>query len=78
MVETRVSLRLRMQREKKLDCPRGCIVQGKHVKMDKLTNGKYIIDKCPICEGVWLDKDEIQAITKQSFWAYVKNYWRKD
>lgn len=68
-METSVSIRKRMQEEKKLQCPR-CAVP-----MEKLTNGKYIIDKCSTCFGVWLDKGEIQSISKQGFFQYVKDYW---
>ena len=56
--------------EKNIECPK-C-----HVKMLKLTNGKEIIDKCPKCGGIFLDKDEIKKINKQGFIKYVMKYWR--
>lgn len=59
-------------REKTIKCPK-C-----KVNMKKLTNGKHVIDKCPKCEGVFLDKAEINSIKKQGFFQYVRNYWRKE
>jgi Zn-finger nucleic acid-binding protein len=44
----------------------------------KLTNGHYIIDKCPKCEGIFLDKDEIDVAHKIGFVTYVMDYFRKD
>lgn len=55
-----------------IDCPK-C-----EVEMEKLSNGKYIIDKCPECKGVFLDKEEIDNIGKQGFVRYVLNYFMKD
>ena len=57
--------------EKIIRCPK-C-----NVDMEKLTNGRYIIDRCPKCEGVFLDKGEISSISKQGFIAYVHNYFRR-
>lgn len=55
-----------------IECPK-C-----EVEMEKLSNGKYIIDKCPVCEGVFLDKEEINNIGKQGFLSYIWNYFRRD
>ena len=49
-----------------------------NVEMKKLSNGKYIIDKCPDCEGIFLDKEEITNIGKQGFIRYMLNYFKKD
>jgi Zn-finger nucleic acid-binding protein len=49
-----------------------------NVDMTKLTNGKYVIDKCPQCGGIFLDKDEIDAAHKVGFVTYVKDYFRRD
>lgn len=59
-------------KEKIIKCPK-C-----DVDMQKITNGKYVIDKCPKCEGVFLDKEEIININKQGFFSYMKNYFKKD
>lgn len=53
-----------------IKCPR-C-----QVDMKKMSNGKYVIDKCPKCGGLFLDKGEIQNISKQGFISYVLNYFR--
>jgi Zn-finger nucleic acid-binding protein len=63
---------MEVKMEKKLKCPR-C-----KEFMDKLTNGKYIIDKCPSCKGIWLDKDEIVRINKQGLISYIADYFRRD
>jgi len=60
-----------MKQEKIIKCPK-C-----RVNMDKKSNGKYIIDECPKCKGVFLDKEEIDNIGKQGFFKYALNYWRK-
>lgn len=66
-----------MEREKKMieeliKCPK-C----KETTMEKITNGKYIIDKCPKCGGVYLDKEEIEAMKNMNIWTYLKNYLKK-
>lgn len=45
-----------MGRETTLTCPKdGSILIKEH-------NNEIIIDRCPICKGVWLDAGEIEAI----------------
>ena len=61
-----------MKEEKIIKCPK-C-----HVNMLKLTNGKYVIDKCPKCEGIFLDKNEVDVAHKIGFVTYVMDYFRKD
>lgn len=61
-----------MKKEKIIKCPK-CLVD-----MVKLTNGKYIIDKCPSCKGIFLDKNEIDTAHKIGFVTYVLDYFRKD
>lgn len=58
--------------EKIIKCPK-C-----HINMIKLSNGKYVIDKCPKCEGIFLDKNEIDVAHKIGFMTYVMDYFRKD
>lgn len=62
----------RMDKEKKISCPKCGII------MDKLTNGRYIIDKCPKCNGVYLDAGEVYTAGKQGFIAYILDYFRRD
>jgi Zn-finger nucleic acid-binding protein len=57
--------------EKVIKCPK-CVVD-----MEKLSNGKYVIDRCPKCEGVFLDKGEMHNISRQGFISYVRNYFRR-
>lgn len=49
------------------------------VVMLKLQNNKgVVIDKCPRCEGIFLDKGELVSIRKLGFFHYVSNYFRRD
>lgn len=61
-----------IRREPIIKCPK-CLVD-----MIKQTNGKYIIDLCPKCGGIFLDKDEIDTAHKIGFVTYVMDYFRKD
>ena len=45
--------------------------------MEKLNNGKYVIDRCSKCGGVFLDKNEIGNIGKQGFFSYMLNYFKR-
>ena len=47
------------------------------VNMDKKTNGKFVIDVCPNCSGIFLDKQEVDNIGKQGFINYVLAYFKK-
>lgn len=71
MVITKVTIQKRMQEEALLSCPR-C-----KVHMAKLHNGKYIIDVCRKCGGVWLDRKEVNHIQKRGFITHVVDYWRR-
>lgn len=47
------------------EAKRNCPVDG--VEMNKwLIAGLALIDKCPTCEGVWLDKNELEVIKKEA------------
>lgn len=61
-----------MKNDPIIKCPK-CLVD-----MVKQTNGKYIIDLCPKCKGIFLDKDEIDTAHKIGFVTYVMDYFRKD
>lgn len=58
-------------REQIIRCPK-C-----KIGMDKKTNGKFIIDACPRCRGIFLDKHEIDNIAHQGFFNYVVAYFKK-
>ena len=58
------------QLETAIKCPK-C-----HIEMEKMTNGRYIIDKCTKCKGIFLDGNELDNIKHISFFHYVKDYFR--
>lgn len=33
-----------------------------HIRMNKEIKNGVLIDTCPICDGVWLDKDELKML----------------
>ncbi|HLD02916.1 MAG TPA: zf-TFIIB domain-containing protein [Candidatus Nanoarchaeia archaeon] len=43
--------------DKSLLCPR-CLSFGKEITMTKKTKFGITVDKCPKCEGLFLDKEE--------------------
>jgi Zn-finger nucleic acid-binding protein len=58
--------------EKLYKCPK-C-----KVYMEKMYNhDKVVIDKCPVCGGIWLDKGELNVIGKLGFFKYIRNYFKK-
>jgi Zn-finger nucleic acid-binding protein len=62
----------KLKKEKIIKCPK-C-----NVNMDKMSNGKYLIDKCPNCKGIFLDGEEVQHIRKMSFFSYLADYFRRN
>lgn len=52
------------KKDKNLLCPR-CLSMGKYVIMKKKSKFKIIIDKCPSCQGFFLDKGEQEKIIKE-------------
>ena len=61
----------RIMGELVVDCPK-CVVP-----MEKKTNGKFVIDACPKCRGIFLDKREIDNIAHQGFFNYVMAYFKR-
>jgi len=59
------------QKEKIIKCPK-C-----KVNMEKLTNNKVVIDRCPKCGGVFLDRNEIGNMRRLGFIHYVFSYFKK-
>jgi hypothetical protein len=49
-------LKILIEREPERFCP----VDG--AKMEKSVSGEIIIDRCPKCNGVWLDAGELETI----------------
>ncbi|MEK6886828.1 MAG: zf-TFIIB domain-containing protein [Nanoarchaeota archaeon] len=43
-----------------------------NVNMNKLTDGKIVIDKCPKCEGIFLDKHEVETTNKLGIFYHLK------
>lgn len=48
-----------------------------NVQMGKRTDGRFIIDVCPNCKGIFLDKNEVDNIGKQGFMNYVLAYFKR-
>jgi len=67
-------LKSKYPKEKKIKCPKDKTVMAKL----RHPNGNYIIDKCPKCLGIFLDKNEIENIRNQSFWQYIKNWFMRE
>ena len=44
---------------------RNCPVDGMSMKKEVLVDGDIIIDRCPSCCGVWLDKNELETIKEK-------------
>lgn len=65
-----------MAAEKPIPCGKCKVERGKNVLMEKQTNGEFIIDRCPECGGIYLDKQEIQHIEGRGFLRYMLNYFR--
>ena len=57
--------------EQIIKCPKCEII------MEKKSNGKFIIDACPKCKGVFLDKHEIYNIAHQGFFNYIMAYFKR-
>ncbi|MEM8945714.1 MAG: zf-TFIIB domain-containing protein [Planctomycetota bacterium] len=51
-------LELQADRERKRSCP-VCVVE-----MEKTIVQKIIVDKCPACQGAWLDSGELDLLKK--------------
>jgi len=58
-------------REQIIKCPK-C-----KVDMEKMSNGRFVIDKCTKCKGVFLDGNEINMVKHISFFHYVRDYFRR-
>lgn len=55
-------IRLRIEKENIIKCP-SCL----KVDMTKNVIDDIIIDKCPECEGVFLDKGELSKLTPEQY-----------
>lgn len=51
-------LEQRMKREEVRCCP----IDGEQMKKEPILDADVIIDRCPKCQGVWLDHEELRAI----------------
>lgn len=50
---------------------RNLICPACHSHMHKEYIGKIVVDKCPDCQGVFLDKGELELISKRSLSSYT-------
>jgi uncharacterized protein len=48
----------------KLNCP---VCSRIMLKSDHPRDRRVILDYCPVCQGIWLDKGELDAIQKESW-----------
>lgn len=60
-----------LKNEKIIKCPK-C-----KVHMEKISNGRYVIDRCVKCGGIFLDKDEIENINRVSLFSYIIQYFKR-
>ena len=51
-----------MEREERVHCP--SLSHGRRIPMDKEVHGPIILDRCPVCGSVFLDKGELEKIKK--------------
>jgi len=54
-----------------LDCPK---CQDEHIEMEKVNHprdSRIIIDQCPNCKGIWVDKGEIEGIQKENIFKVI-------
>lgn len=59
----------------KLCCP-SCNLHPKMNKVEHARDKKVIIDHCPICEGIWLDSGELNAIQKDNVVKTIAKVFR--
>jgi Zn-finger nucleic acid-binding protein len=45
-------------------------------KAEHPRDNKVILDYCPSCKGIWLDKNELEAIQKETWIVTIKNLFR--
>ncbi len=50
-------------KSKKLDCPK-CLGLLTTKEVGELKNVPVVIDQCPVCQGIWFDKGELERILK--------------
>lgn len=58
-----------------LECP-SC---SNHPRLQKMAHEKdkhVIIDFCPVCNGIWLDKGELEAIQKENWLITIGRVFR--
>ena len=63
-------------RDREPDQPRPCPVDGE--VFEKVEVGGEVVDRCPRCEGIWLDDGEVAALklAEQHIHAYLGLYIR--
>lgn len=60
---------------KALTCP-SCGINQPMDKVEHERDAKVILDSCPKCNGVWLDKGELDAIQKESIFALAGKLYK--
>jgi uncharacterized protein len=59
----------RQQQMQELKCPK--CDQRPMLKADHPRDRKVIMDYCPTCQGIWLDKGELDAIQKENWFVTI-------
>lgn len=55
-----------------LDCP-ACATHPAMDKFEHHRDKKVILDRCPECQGIWLDGGELKAIREESLPLFLAN-----
>jgi Zn-finger nucleic acid-binding protein len=45
-------------------------------KAENARDTKVIMDYCPVCKGIWLDKGELEAIQEENWFITLKRFYR--
>lgn len=60
---------------KQMKCP-SCSAQPYLEKIQHARDEKVIVDICNSCNGVWLDKGELEAIQKENWLVTISNLYK--
>lgn len=58
-----------------LSCP-SCNNQSLLIKAEHPRDKKVILDYCPVCKGIWLDKGELEAIQRENWLITLRKVYK--
>jgi len=67
---------LKKEQYKKIHCP-SCNNGPRLEKAIHPRDKKVVIDYCPYCKGIWLDKGELEAIQKENWLLTIGKLFRR-